>query len=149
MSGRELQILLVEDNDEHAELVTYALEQAEQTSHIERCTNGEAAVEHLRDRLKAGSLPDLVLLDLKLPRLDGLEVLAKVKSDRELRRVPVVMLTTSDAEHDRDAAYANHVNSYLVKPVDYSRFCEMMADLCRYWGRWNQAAHLNPGPGPG
>src|SRR5690606_31762487 len=81
--------------------------------------------------------PDVVLLDLKLPKVDGLEVLAAIRADEELRDLPVVVLTTSDAEADRERAYEHHVNSYLVKPVDFEKFRQMVNDLSLYWGVWN------------
>jgi chemotaxis family two-component system response regulator Rcp1 len=80
----------------------------------------------------------VILLDLRLPRMDGHEVLASIKTDPLLRRIPVVILTTSQAESDRARAYSAHANSYLVKPLDFVRFHDMIQDLKMYWAVWNQ-----------
>ena len=82
-------------------------------------------------------MPDVVLLDLKLPKIDGLEVLERIKNDEQLRKIPVVILTTSDAERDRAQAYNSHVNSYVVKPIDFEQFQNMIRDLGFYWAIWN------------
>ncbi len=82
--------------------------------------------------------PHLNLLDLRLPKIDGVEVLREIKADDELRRIPVVVLTTSEAERDIARAYGNHANSYLVKPVDFDKFAQLMRDLGFYWLVWNQ-----------
>jgi CheY-like chemotaxis protein len=102
--------------------------------------NGEEALAYLRG---AGVYaryprPDVVLLDLNLPRLSGHEVLRDIKEDRELQAIPVVVLTTSTAERDLARAYDSHANSYVVKPVDFARFHQLVTDLCQYWGTWNQ-----------
>ena len=81
--------------------------------------------------------PHVVLLDLRLPKLNGLEVLKAIRASRELHTVPVVVLTTSTAERDVACAYEHHVNSYLVKPVDYAQFSQLMHDLGFYWLNWN------------
>src|SRR5690606_24500907 len=82
--------------------------------------------------------PDVILLDLKLPKVNGHEVLAAIKDDPDLCSIPVVVLTTSSAETDRLKAYRHHANSYLVKPINFSRFRQMVSDLSLYWGVWNQ-----------
>ena len=81
--------------------------------------------------------PDVILLDLKLPGLSGLGVLEIIKNDKDLQSIPVVMLTTSAADRDRETAYANHVNSYLVKPMAFERFRALVRELCHYWGEVN------------
>jgi len=85
------------------------------------------------------ALPDVILLDLKLPKMDGHEVLAKIKADEKLRRIPVIVLTTSDAEVDKIRAYQLHANSYLVKPIDAEQFNKMVQDMSLYWGSWNRS----------
>ena len=80
---------------------------------------------------------------MKLPKLDGLEVLERIKNMTEINKIPVVMLTTSDAERDRAMAYEHHVNSYLVKPLDFDQFKTLVNDLGYYWGVWNQPAPVD------
>ena len=82
--------------------------------------------------------PDMILLDLRLPRIDGLEVLKEIKTDKELRCIPVVVLTTSEAESDIARAYDYYANSYLVKPMDFDKFTQLMQDLGFYWLVWNR-----------
>ncbi len=83
-------------------------------------------------------MPHLMLLDLRLPRVDGLEVLKQVKSDELLRALPVVILTTSDAERDLVMAHEHHANSYVTKPVDFTQFSALLKDLGFYWLAWNK-----------
>lgn len=137
---RPLQILLIEDDDDHAELTLHALEQHDGGHRATRVADGAEALDYLLSRgAHAGvERPDLVLLDLNLPKVGGLDVLDQIKSDPDLRRIPVVVLTTSDAEEDRREAYERYANSYLVKPVSYDKFEAMIQRLSDYWGRWNR-----------
>jgi len=141
VTARLLNFLLVEDDVDHAELVIRSLARNRVSNAVEHLKDGEEALAYLRregpwaDRPR----PDVILLDLKLPRLDGHEVLAAIKADPNLRPIPVVVMTTSDAESDRERAYAQHANSYLVKPVDFAKFRQMVNDLSLYWGVWNQS----------
>lgn len=139
--GRDgLRILLVEDDSDHVELIRHALEGKQLVAALERVSDGVEGLKYLRalapyeNRME----PDLVLLDLKLPRKDGLEVLREVKADPALCHIPIVVLTTSAAEADITAAYREHVNSYLVKPVDYRRFEALLEQLGHYWGEYNR-----------
>jgi CheY-like chemotaxis protein len=133
MSGRSLNILLVEDNPDHAELVRRSLDQFPAPGFMHHVEDGDAALDYLfgrgayADRARY-PLPDLVLLDLRLPRTDGLEVLRQVKSHPELRRLPVVVLTTSDAERDVAMAYEHHADCFVTKPVDLSRLSSLIAE---------------------
>lgn len=130
--GRSMRVLLVEDNPADARLVYEALADHGSRVEITHVGDGEAALAELR----AGSpdaLPDLVLLDLNLPRLDGREVLEIVKQDKILRRVPVVVLTTSDAEQDILRCYDLHANSYITKPQDYDSFARVVRSIEAYW----------------
>jgi CheY-like chemotaxis protein len=142
MNARLVHFLLVEDDDDHAELIQMTLAESRIGNTFDRVSDGEEALAYLRregaytDKLR----PDVVLLDLKLPKVDGHEVLAQIKSDESLRGIPVVVLTTSHSEADKAKAYYNHANSYLVKPVDFDRFQQMVKDLKLYWGVWNQPA---------
>jgi CheY-like chemotaxis protein len=103
---------------------------------VDRVCDGAEALDYLRSPKKPR--PDVVLLDLNLPKVDGHEVLARIKESPDLCTIPIVVLTTSDAEIDRLRAYREHVNSYLVKPIDFERFRQMVRELSLYWGVWNQ-----------
>jgi len=135
-----LQFLLVEDDDSHAELVMLAMAENQITNTIDRVADGEQALAYLRQEgeFSNKTRPDVVLLDLKLPKVDGLEVLDILKKDEVLQVIPVVILTTSANEADRAKAYHSHANSYLAKPVDFEKFHQMIKDLKFYWAAWNQ-----------
>ncbi|WP_152051966.1 response regulator [Tautonia marina] len=137
--SRMVKFLLVEDDEDHAELVKRNLRRARVANSVTHVPDGVEALAFLRreGNYPDAERPDVVLLDLKLPKLDGLEVLTAIRADDELRDLPVVILTTSDAEADRERAYEHHVNSYLVKPVDFEKFRQMVNDLSLYWGVWN------------
>ncbi|GMU23765.1 MAG: two-component system response regulator [Phycisphaerae bacterium] len=135
------RILLVEDNPAHAKLLTYQLDRADCRVDITWLKDGEAALEYLHDREHRPDqpLPDLILLDLKLPKVDGLDVLDQLKHDEQLRKIPVIILTTSSREQDVERAYARCVNAYLVKPMDYQCLHEMVRSTIEFWCGWNQA----------
>jgi len=135
-----LKYLLVEDDDSHAMIIQRTLERDEIPCHVERVSNGVDALQYLRKEgpYAQTDRPDVVLLDLNLPRLNGHEVLAAVKKDPELAGIPIVVLSTSDTEIDRSKAYGNAANSYLVKPTSFDQFRAMVHDLNRYWGVWNR-----------
>jgi len=141
-NSRLIRFLLVEDNDDHAMLVERNLKRSTVANSVDRVADGVGALRYLRQEGEfSDSLrPDVVLLDLKLPRLDGHEVLTAIKNDPALRDLPVVVLTTSATEADRTRAYSNHANSYLVKPLDFKLFQQLVQDLSVYWGVWNQPA---------
>ncbi len=142
MDGRLHTILLVEDNLDHAELVVQSLETHRLIGDITHVADGQAALDYV---FRQGQYsdptmsprPDLVLLDLRLPKVDGQQVLKEIKSTSELATVPVVILTSSDLDSEIDEAYYNHANSYLVKPIDINKFTELMIDLGNYWLVWN------------
>jgi len=135
MNRTSLKILLVEDNPAHAELVLRSFEEHRFRNEIIHLSDGEAALDYLSPNVadSPNPLPYIILLDLRLPRVDGLEVLRQIKNSDRLRKIPVVVLTTSGAERDVAEAYALHANSYIVKPIDFARFAELMDDLGRYW----------------
>ncbi len=142
VSGRPLTILLVEDNPEHAELVIRSLEDHRVANDVHHLADGESALDYLFRRGEwkdpdTSPRPNVLLLDLRLPRVDGLTVLKEIRTSSELARLPVVVLTTSQAEVDVSRAYAHHANSYLVKPLDFEKFTQMMKDLGFYWLCWN------------
>jgi CheY-like chemotaxis protein len=121
---RPIEILLVEDDPGDVLMTREAFEDYKIANRLSVVTNGEDAIAYLRrrGRFAEAPTPDLVLLDLNLPRRNGREVLAEIKGDPGLRRIPVVILTTSDAEEDVIAAYDLHANAYVRKPVDFEQF---------------------------
>ena len=124
----DMQVLLVEDDPGDALMIREAFEQQEITHALHHVADGVEALEFLR---RSGAYadaprPDIILLDLNLPRKDGREVLAEVKSDAELRTIPVVVLTTSEADEDVLRSYDLHANAYVTKPVDFERFMEVV-----------------------
>jgi CheY-like chemotaxis protein len=143
MNGEPLTILLVEDNPDHAELVKRNFADSLVANQVEHVEDGEAALAYLHgrggyaDRARFPQ-PHLILLDLRLPRIDGLEVLKEIKNHPALHRIPVVILTTSDAERDLARAYEYHANSYVMKPVGFEEFSQLLRDLGFYWLAWNR-----------
>jgi CheY-like chemotaxis protein len=143
MDGEPLTILLVEDNQDHAELVMRNMEDFQVANTIFHVEDGEEALDYLYGRGKYADrkqfpVPHLMLLDLRLPKVDGLEVLKNIKSNERLRPLPVVILTTSDAERDMAMAYEYHANSYITKPVNFGDFSALLRDLGFYWLAWNK-----------
>jgi len=140
MSSRPTRFLLVEDDDAHAELILMTLAENQISNPVDRVSDGEAALAYVRgEGSYANRLPpDIILLDLKLPKIDGHEVLAQLKADEKLRAIPVVVLTTSATEVDKAKAYYSHANSYLIKPIDFEKFRQMVMDLRMYWSVWNE-----------
>ncbi len=141
--GRPTLVLLVEDSPDHAELVQRSLADHRLPSRIIHLTDGQQALDYLLRRgpwsdPSSSPRPQLILLDLRLPRVDGLEVLDRIKAEPDVRSIPVVVLTTSDADRDVARAYERHANSYLVKPVDFHQFRKLMEDLGHYWLHWNR-----------
>ena len=150
-SDEELIILLVEDNAAHAEIIRRSFEDQDVPSRIYHVTDGEAALDYLFRRKDyadeaASPRPHVVLLDLRLPKVDGLDVLKVIKSTNLLRTIPVIVLTSSEAEGDVAGAYDNHANSYLVKPANYENFVELMGQIGLYWSRWNRSMDASTGP---
>lgn len=142
-SNELTRILLVEDNQDHAELVQRSLEDVEWRHSITHVKDGEEALDYLLRRGRyadpaASPRPDVVFLDLRLPRVDGLEVLRQVKEQPELREIPVVVLTTSDADRDLVDAYQRNVNAYVVKPVEFAELEQMLRDAGAFWLAWNR-----------
>jgi CheY-like chemotaxis protein len=137
--------LLVEDNTAHAELVMRSLGEHPLVHDIVHLRDGESALDYLFRRGEytdpnTSPSPHLVLLDLRLPRVDGIEVLQTIRQSKTLRRMPVVILTTSEAEQDIARAYDAYVNSYVVKPLDFDSFTQLMKDVGLYWLEWNRKA---------
>ena len=131
----ELKILLVEDNEGDIVLTMEALKKAKVTNHIQVIKDGEAALQYLRRQgpYSTAETPDLIFLDINLPRVDGKEVLANIKTDKALMIIPVVMLTTSDSEKDILYAYQHHVNCYITKPVEFDKFITSVQMIIDFW----------------
>ncbi len=133
--GAPIEILLVEDNPGDSDLILEFLESARVTNHVTVVRDGEEAMDFLRCRGRfAGAVrPDLILLDLNLPRKDGREVLADVKADPSLESIPVVILTSSSAETDIAKSYSLKANCYIIKPVDLSQFMNVVKSIEDFW----------------
>lgn len=135
-------VLLADDNATDAELTTRALDLGGISRNVVWVQDGEAALDYL---LRKGSYaqrpagnPRLMLLDLHMPKVDGLDVLARIKSDPLLRSIPIVVMSSSDEEADMARSYQKHANSYIVKPVDFKLFTEQVSMLGQYWMRVNK-----------
>ena len=124
-------ILLVEDDDIDAMTVRRVLKELGAVNPMDRAANGEHALALLQD--PAQKLPGLILLDLNMPRMNGVEFLTEIKKDPALRMIPVVVLTTSSEERDRVAAFGQSVAGYMIKPVDHQQFLSVMVVIKNYW----------------
>lgn len=137
-------ILLVEDEAAHAELTKRAIRKAGNANRVDVVPDGEEALEYLFNRGKYSDKakypsPGVILLDIKLPGIDGIDVLQKIKEDPCLKRIPVIMLTTSDREEDIARSYGSYANSYLTKPVGFKDFEEKIRQIDFYWMILNQS----------
>jgi len=135
LNNGSIEVLLVEDNPGDVRLTKEALKEGRLLNNISVVGDGVEALEFLRRQGKyaAAALPDLILLDLNLPKKDGREVLAEIKSDPRLRRIPVVVLTTSSAEEDILKTYDLHANCYVTKPVDLEQFMRVVQSIEDFW----------------
>jgi len=133
--GRPIEILLVEDSPGDIRLTREAFLEAKISNHLEVVTDGAAALDYLyrRQPYAAATRPDLILLDLNLPKRDGREVLQVIKSDPDLARIPVVVLTTSGSVEDIENTYNLHANCYITKPVDIDSFFEVTRSIEDFW----------------
>ena len=143
LNGEPLVILLVEDNPDHAELLMRVLQDHRVANRIYHVADGEAAENYLlrrgdyADQAKSPR-PHVILLDVRLPKVDGLELASEIMTSPQLRKIPVVMLTTSKAEKEMLQAYEQHADGYLVKPVDFVKLTQQLGSLGFYWLGWNQ-----------
>ena len=130
-----IEILLVEDNPSDVELVREALSVWATPTHLTAVDDGEKAVRflHQDDQYPSAPTPDLILLDLNLPRLSGMEVLRQIKSSQNLAWIPVIVLTTSERDSDVKSAYSLHANCYLTKPLEMVDFIEKILAIERFW----------------
>lgn len=135
-NGKEKpRILLVEDNPGDIRLTQEALKEGQMDIHLDVVTDGEQAIDFLSKRGKFSDAirPHLILLDLNLPKKNGIEVLKEIKVDESLKKIPVIVLTTSDADHDINKAYSLHANCYILKPVDFDDFAKVIRLVESFW----------------
>jgi len=132
-----VEVLLIEDNPEDAELTIRVLKKHNLANNLVHLRDGEAALNFLFDK-ESNNIPRLILLDLKMPKVDGIEVLGKIKKDEQKKLIPVVVLTSSKEEHDVIESYKLGVNAYVVKPVEFEKFVEAVAKLGLFWLLLNQ-----------
>ena len=142
MQNREIEILLVEDNMDDAELATLALRKRNIANSLVHLENGAEALDFLFGKGKyaernISNQPKVILLDLKMPKIDGLEVLKQIKADEETKTIPVVILTSSKENPDIEQAYLLGANSYMVKPVEFDNFTQAVAEIGMYWLLYN------------
>lgn len=130
-----IEILLVEDNRGDAKLVLEGFKDSKVHNHIDVVEDGESAIRHLRKEgsYRGAKRPDLILLDLNLPGMDGREVLSVIKNDDDLKRIPVVVMTTSRSEEDILKSYNLHANCYIQKPLDFEQFVKVVNTIEDFW----------------
>jgi two-component system, chemotaxis family, response regulator Rcp1 len=135
MNVTPIELLLVEDSEPDVRLTIEALREAKVKNRLWVVEDGVEALDFLRQRGRHADAPrpDLILLDLNLPRMDGRQVLKEIKNDDSLKRIPVVVLTTSKSEEDVLRAYSLHANCYITKPVDFNRFMEVVKSIENFW----------------
>ncbi|HVS02396.1 MAG TPA: response regulator [Thermoanaerobaculia bacterium] len=142
LGNQPIEILYVEDNPHDRELTLRTLQRHRIANHVQVARDGQEALDLLFGDGGGGAAPErqprLILLDLKLPKVDGLEVLRRLKSDPRTRRIPVIMLTSSREERDIVESYELGVNSYIVKPVEFEKFAAVVEQLSLYWVILNQ-----------
>ena len=130
-----INILLVEDNIGDIRLTQEVFKQGKIKNILHVVMDGEEAVNYLKKKgkYKKAETPDIILLDLNLPKKDGKEVLAEIKADKDLKRIPVIILTTSSAQQDIMSTYSNHANCYIMKPVDFNQFISIVRTIEDFW----------------
>jgi len=138
MKGKPVDILLVEDNPDHAEITLKALKQNNILNEVYWVSDGQEALDFMYHRgkyadEKTSPRPGLILLDIRLPKVDGLEVLKQLKDDPQFKSIPIIMLTTSDRDEEIAESYADGANSYVVKPMDFEDFMKKVRELKLYW----------------
>lgn len=142
MSSVAKRILLAEDNPNDAELTLTALQEQGLAGNVVVVPDGEEALDYLYRRKghssRSDNLPEVIIVDLKMPKVDGLEVVRQIKSDPALRSIPVVILTSSREERDLASGYQAGVNAYVVKPVDFEEFIDAVRQIGGFWARVNE-----------
>lgn len=149
MANESPSILIVEDEEAHAELTRRAIRKAGNANRIDIVSDGEQALDYVFNRRKYSDkneypAPGLILLDIKLPGIDGIEVLQQIKTHPVLKKIPVIMLTTSEREEDIAASYSRYANSYLTKPVGFKEFEEKVKQIGFYWMTLNEPPCCGP-----
>lgn len=152
MENNTVEILLVEDNYDAVEFALLAFKMNNITNKVHIARDGVEALEHLFGTVDGNDLRNghlkIILLDLKLPRVDGLQVLKRIKTHPKAKMIPVVILTSSKEEKDLMESYNLGVNSYVQKPVDFHQFTEVVNQICLYWLLLNRQPEYNPGEPP-
>lgn len=148
-NGELLAVLLVEDNPDHAELISRCLDENEIGGRLYHVNDGEEALDFLAHQGRfsdpeSSPRPALILMDLRLPKLDGLSLLRKIKSNADYNAIPVVVLTTSTADPDIEGAYAARANAYLAKPLNFEEFKLHLQTAARFWLQCNRIPRLEP-----
>jgi two-component system response regulator len=135
MDQKSVDILLIEDNADHVELIVKALRNNNVLNEVHVVASGEEAIDflHQRGAYVDKARPGLILLDIKLPGMDGIEFLRQIKADPKLKPIPVVVLSTSESEKDIVGCYSSGANSYIVKPVDFRQFARVVKEVKLYW----------------
>jgi len=138
MENNEIEVLLVEDNEEDAELTIRALKKNNLPVNLMHVKNGAEALDFIfctgvYSKRNFENKPKIILLDLKMPKINGIEVLQKIKSNAETKAIPVIVLTSSKEDPDIERCYQLGANSYIVKPVDFANFTKVVSDLGMYW----------------
>jgi CheY-like chemotaxis protein len=135
MDKKSVDILLIEDNADHVELIVKALRDNNVLNEVHVVVSGEQAIDFLyqRGEYANAARPGLILLDIKLPGMDGIEFLRRIKADPKLKLIPVVVLSTSESEKDIVGCYGCGANSYIVKPVNFSQFAKVVKEVKLYW----------------
>jgi CheY-like chemotaxis protein len=134
-NGQAIEILLVEDNPGDIRLTREALEEHKIINNLSVAQDGEKAIQFLRKEgeFKDAPTPDLILLDLNLPKIDGREVLRIIKSDKHIKMIPVVVLSTSESDKDIVGSYENYASCYITKPIDFGQFINVVKELQNFW----------------
>ena len=133
--NKPIEILLIEDNLGDNRLTTEIFKEAKVPNNIQIVTNGTAAMEYLKreNKFKKAVRPDIIFLDLNIPQKDGREILMELKGDKELKCIPIIVLTTSNSEIDIRSTYSHYANAYITKPIDLNKFIEVMKSIEEYW----------------
>ncbi len=134
-NGESIEILLIEDSKADIRLTKEVFNQIDFNTSVHIITNGEDAVDFLfkKGEFSGAPTPDLIFLDLNIPKIDGRSVLKMIKEDEELRRIPVIVLTTSRNDEDLRTAYDYHANAYIIKPISYHEFTTLITRVCGFW----------------
>lgn len=148
INSKHFIILHAEDDENHAKFVQFSLKDSMTSVSLKHVINGEEALDYLNNRNKFWNkednpIPDLILLDLRMPRIDGITVLKEIKSSVKFKKIPVVVLSSSAAEQDISMCYNYNANSYMIKPLDFDKFIQLINVIVSYWFNFNCSSFLN------